>query len=524
MAIAVVGAVMTIVSNAPAEARSDPRRAQAERLVVEGRCGAALELLSQLARDHPGDATLLLWSGRCEIEEQRYDAASESLRAATALAPGDGEIRLALAIALYHREEYATASVELEEAARLLGDERAEIALYRGLLLLAQPGGDRAADAAAWLERARELDAPRVEPVASYYAGLGWSEAEDPARARASLARVVREWPGTEWAAEAEKQLAALGPARPRVWGSLRAGVEYDSNAVLQGQGVALASDISSKRDVAGVWQGVIGSELFRSEVWAGGAALSYAGVAHARIESFDSHFPGLNAWIDRKLDEATTLRAVADTGYAWVDAERFLWTYRGGVSAIRAWGGPGTSELYARFWRDDFFQDGEDDPFGPPGVDEGSARNRDGNGVTLGVFHSAKLPMDWPYGGLEVRGGYQYERFVARGTEYTYQEHALAGGVRADLPWRFVADVSGSFAWRPYRHPSTFPDPGETWLSNDDRNETTGIVDVALERPLTAWLTASARWRYERNKSNTEVFDYDRHIVGAYLSATFGP
>jgi hypothetical protein len=88
--------------------------------------------------------------------------------------------------------------------------------------------------------------------------------------------------------------------------------------------------------------------------------------------------------------------------------------------------------------------------------------------------------------------------------------------------------DVAGSFAWRPYRNPTTFPDTAlvfdtEYGLSNDDRNETTANVDVGLERPLTRWLTGSVRWHYERNRSNAEVFDYHRQIVGAYLTAHFG-
>jgi len=47
--------------------------------------------------------------------------------------------------------------------------------------------------------------------------------------------------------------------------------------------------------------------------------------------------------------------------------------------------------------------------------------------------------------------------------------------------------------------------------------------VSVLLERPIRSWLKASLTWRFHDNNSNTDVFDYDRHIVGGFLTATFG-
>ena len=43
--------------------------------------------------------------------------------------------------------------------------------------------------------------------------------------------------------------------------------------------------------------------------------------------------------------------------------------------------------------------------------------------------------------------------------------------------------------------------------------------LEAELSYPLTEWMTVSARYQYTDNDSNTEVFDYDRHIVGGYLT-----
>ena len=87
-----------------------------------------------------------------------------------------------------------------------------------------------------------------------------------------------------------------------------------------------------------------------------------------------------------------------------------------------------------------------------------------------------------------------------------------------------------GSYAYVPYRNASVVPDPGDVpndgtpySLSNTARRDNVGQVDAILERPLTEWLVASARDTYIDNDSNTDVYDYDRHIVGGYLTVQWG-
>ena len=47
--------------------------------------------------------------------------------------------------------------------------------------------------------------------------------------------------------------------------------------------------------------------------------------------------------------------------------------------------------------------------------------------------------------------------------------------------------------------------------------------LDAALERRITEHLKVSARYRHENNGSNVGVFDYDRNIVGGFLTLEFG-
>ena len=92
----------------------------------------------------------------------------------------------------------------------------------------------------------------------------------------------------------------------------MRSGFEYDDNAVLQSGSAPLPEEISSSHDVRGVWSAELGAELFRTRRWSVGALVGYAGSAYADIDSFDSHYPVAALWLDRRLDEATVLRAEA--------------------------------------------------------------------------------------------------------------------------------------------------------------------------------------------------------------------
>ncbi len=521
----------------------DPRRTQAARLAGEGRCAAALTLAEELRAEGTIDPDLLLVEAHCAAQLRRYQQAVDVLRTVLRREPAHAEARLRLAIALYHLGDFDAAQRELDAAEHELGEPHAEALLYRGLLHLEDRRGREAAEA---LERARARDPRTVEPVASYYAALSWLQARDRARADAAIERVLRDWPETAWAAQAERLRERLEEQRLRRWVRIRGGFEYDDNVVLQGGGVPLPDEISSARDVRGTWSGEAGAELLRGERWSVGLLGGYSGNANADITSFDTHYPVLALWLDRQLDDATTLRLALDGGHAWVDGDSFFATGRASLSAVRAWESAGASELYVQLRIDEYFENGDDIPdgtgtagapcpepppgatiatCGPPGVNERRERNRDGRSAVVGVRHTFGIPMLRS----TFHAGYEFERFDASGTEYSHVAHSLLGGVGIALPLEFSLDVSGVVTWRPFDESSTFPDPPEPFfdtefaVANGDRDERYAAVAISLARPLGRGLTASAGWRRERNHSNVEVFDYGQEVLGVYLTWAWG-
>jgi len=529
---------------ARASDQSEVLRLRGESLAREGHCLEALPVLERASAADPSDGRPLVLMGQCQIQLKRYPDAVASLEAAKKLAAPPPDTDLYLGIARFHLGDQAGAERALSDA-RSRTPDRAEIDLYQGILLL-QKGQSR--EAAEMLERAREKDAAAVEPLASYYAGLAWAAVREDERARRDLGRVQDVAPGSPWSTAADRALRQLQHAGgDRSWVQLSAGIEWDSNVVLQGTGVQLPTEISNSRDWRGVWTLEGGTELYRDADWTVGLLASYYGSAHFNLNEFDVEYPSIGGWVDRKLGESTTARLQYDFGYAWVGYAPFVLQHTVTPALFQDWGELGTTRLYSALsWSNYFFGSrAQDVPDGPPGggpgslcpgtptpadcgpfgLNERAAQNRDGFGLTAGVEHW--LPIEAIH--TVLRGGYAWTSYASRGSEYSYGGHQLELGARTQLPFEFVVDLQGTYGYLPYRHPSTFPDPRDLTgsgveypLSGVRRRENAYAVDAVLERKLTEWLTASVRYAYVRNRSNVAVYDYDFHLVGAYLTVRF--
>ena len=523
--------------------QTDAMALRALGLANEGDCDGAIALLP----DADADQTALshFVRGQCQVQTKNYVAAVASLEAARSAAAAEGRsldgLDLYLGIAYFHEGDLVRANEALDRAQPTSAD-RAEYHLYRGFLLL--PDAEQSAEAAAAMARARELS-PSVEPTASYFEGLAHAGAGEEDEAVQALDRVIAIAPGTTWAEEAQKakeRLETGGDTKDRWWAWARAGVEYDDNVVLRGRGVSLPSEIGSASDVRFVWQLSGGYEFVRTADWSAGVTGTYYGSHHDDLDGFDEHYPVIGFWVDRRLSEATTLRFRYDIGYAWVDDDPFLFSQEWTATLFHEWGAPGSSRAYVTAFDYDYLFSPLDDVVdgpgtagavcnsfsdlvcGPLGVDESSATNRDGAGWIAGADHTFRV------GRLEsdLTVGYRYIRFSARGSEYSYQGHQLWLGTETALPWEFILRTNFSYTRADYRNASVFPDPRDLVFNRQfpllgvNRRDNIFAAQVELERMITEQLSASIRYAWIDNDSNVAVFDYDRDILGFYLTYRF--
>ena len=517
-------------------ARAEVAPQDPEALARAGSCEAALPLFAARRAAAPGAAASLL-EIQCLIRLRRYAEAEPLLRERVARDATPGETWLYLGMARFHLGDVAGAGDALDR----VGPEwegRAEHRLYRGLVLLAR---GEAQAAAGELEQVREGSAA---PVAGYWAGVAWLRAGDRARGRAALQRVMAEAPASPWSLQAQRALASGSTEAGRPWWiRVTTGYEYDDNVVLRAGDVPLAREVSSQRDTRYLWRTEMGREWWREGAWSSGTWLTYTGTDHDDLSSLDVHLPTVGLWLDRRLGERTLLRLTYDYGYAWVDEESFLQSHGLTPSIVRSFGRLGTSQIFARGYAYDYRGDDTDVPdgsgvtlarcpslsalvCGAQGVDEEGTRDRDGFGVATGLVHT--VPVDLLRS--QVSLGYTYYRYWAEGNEQAYAGHEVRLSTKTALPLQLVFRLDASYAYRPYQHASSVPEPYELFLNREyptrsyHRRDQVARVEIGLERPITDRARIGILYSYLDNDSNYELFAYDRQIVGTYVTVGFGP
>lgn len=532
------------------------RPTRGERLALEGRCEVAIPELEKELEEVPSpESAHVAWRlGQCELRARDYARAAATLERALAIDPSLAEANLDLARARYHSGDLDGADAALRAGESLSGD--AVWQLYRGMVDLSR--GDAAAAVQA-LQRAVDInkatfqtraDPQAVEPAASYYLGIALRAAGEEDRARETLRGVADSWVGTDWATQANR---ALGRASGQAaWVMLGAGMEYDSNVVLAGRDTPLPADISDQSGFRGVWLAQGAADLAKWGDTSVGVQGSYLGRAHVKsdLQEFDSHFPTASVWLNHALRGDTHLRLRYDFGYAWVDNDPFLDSNGGRLSLIHAWSERSSTELFGTLFVDDYRVPDQDvpDPLnplglscaspgvicGPSGLNERNERDRDGWGGGAGISHVWVLPVaGLPITPPSLSGGYTFTKFSAEGREYGHQAHRVFLGLWFALPWSLGLDLEGSYTNRIFDHPSTFPNqdallaaasaPNHQYLlSQLHRREHAFTGEARLSAPIYDPFSLTAYYRYRDNRSTSDVFDYDQHVVGLVLNVTF--
>jgi hypothetical protein len=100
-------------------------------------------------------------------------------------------------------------------------------------------------------------------------------------------------------------------------------------------------------------------------------------------------------------------------------------------------------------------------------------------------------------------------------------------------LPKGIGLEVEGSYAYRPYRHPTIFPErnnlvpasftnPRQYFLSDERHADQRLGFETLLSLPISEAYAVSLGYAYLRNQSTSDVFDYDTHAVFAMFTAYF--
>ncbi len=247
-----------------------------------------------------------------------------------------------------------------------------------------------------------------------------------------------------------------------------------------------------------------------------------------------------LGVWYDQRLAEQTVLHLSYDAGYAWYGGDPFVFTQQIRASLFHDFDEYGRTELFVAPYVDNYLYSvkdvrpgngpgtacplPDDEICGPQGIDESHTRDRDGVGAAVGLEHRYLVDaID-----TELLGGASFLYYDARGSDYSYDGIGTWFGTSTRLPFDTAFRTSFGYAYYGYWHRSSYPDPenpalnqptAEYTLSNAHRHDHRYDTGVELEKYITDAWSVMLRYSFTYVESNADVFAYDRHIVGGYVT-----
>lgn len=465
------------------------------------------------------------------------------LERAVADYPDDAELLWALARALERRDRPVAAADRVEEfewrwpqkrpeALLLLGrlryeagqDRRALAALERALdrepglgtahfyrgLALRRLGRLDAAERA--LESAAELE-PGLAAEASLLLGVGRMGRGDASGGRAALEQAARGGAAPAVRALARRALARPGaPSEPRVSLFASAAAELDSNVTLESEDPLPGATTDEDDARLALGAGLLARPLRRAR---GEVVLGYrcGQSLHADLDAYDlqSHVAlGSALW---RAGERLALRVDAIYAASLRDGKRYARSVTAQPSAVLALGPRmGLLRIWGGATRRGYF---DDPPF--PSLD------RDATTLGLGLAHHRSLP--WRAGAWASLGA----RFVHThsdgsrdllGFRGDYDAVTWEGSAQAHVPLAREISASASLhvSRDRYLHHNlvdALTDGGIGTPDPDRRLDTVVRWKLALQRPLSRFVGVELAWRYTRQLSNVDAYDYARHVVG---------
>jgi len=483
-------------------------------LATTGGPAAALEDIDRLREAvarHPDDPDLAWALARHLADTAPASEAVEALEALVVRWPGNAEARLRLGRLLAALGRHADAVVQLAEAVALAPQSGAA-RVHLGLSLDAVGRFD---EADAQLVRAAELD-PSLRAETLLLRGVSRIERGDEEEGIRLLEEAIELDPLGDVAEVARLLLAAATrPEPPRVRAQAYGGMDYDSNVTLDsGTTPALATDRS---DGAAVWGAMLSGDVLTGDDHVLTLGARYHERSYLALDAYDERtFMGVLSG-QLRMGDRLAARITALGAYVTLGDAPFLGQARLQPELL-VWLGEGAGVLQVGpFVEGDFY---DDEPLF-------SSLERDAVAFGGIARHLFSLP-GWE--AAQGAWGLRYERVVTAaerdvlGFEGDYDRHHFGGDVEVDLPlpWKTTAALELGVAGQIYDNDSLLD-----YLAQLDaygvaerrpRRDVLLETGVGLIRPVHGHVDVEVRWRFQQRFSNTEVFGYERHVVGALV------
>jgi hypothetical protein len=347
-----------------------------------------------------------------------------------------------------------------------------------------------------------------LRPQALYYTGLSQAHLQDFPAAAGAFAAVEQSplSPLSDSARNLAKQVAPGGEPAQRWSLAVTAGLEYDSNPTLAGRG------LKSRKDGRGVYR-IRGTYLlYEDERYS--ATAGYDGYLSSH---FDETFVDLMTHVGHLTTSAdfdpVSFNLRYDYAYTWIDAfntRKFRELHRVTPSVSYRESDWGFSQVYYQFHEEDFKR--------PLPVLTGNTLNRDGQRHVVGfnqfLFPGAYLPEFMPF--TYFRFGALGDFLNADGTEFDYDSWEISIGFGAELAGEVDLSVLYRLTDRDYQQTSIFS------ALRERRDDLQSRVTFELNKAFGDHWQVAIAGSFTFNDSDIGLYDYDRDIVGVYLTYRF--
>lgn len=404
----------------------------------------------------------------------------------------------------FKAQQYDVALVELE---RMVATNPQDVLALRYLGITLDRLG-RFREAIDVFQRALALEPGSAATY--FHQGVTYYKARAPGLARESFLRAAQLAPDTVYEqmgaryldALAQQQVELQRPGAPNLFSLfVDVGTQYDSNIPAAPDDRAL---YGGKHGGVRVVEYVSGEvRLLRRPGWLAllEGSTYQAQYPDSAFDGFDLSTYSLGALLQRDTTVATLpLVLSARYGYTWafLDGDQYSGSHAATVSALLDEGRWTATNVYYRYTRDDFEDEGFD-----PAI---SSRDADNHavGVAQILYFADRLG--------QVRVGYEYQTNQARGLNFDFQGHKVTLSASVPLPWAIQAEAAAEYAHEWY---SNFQGPVER---KTDRWGFRGSLARWFYGSFLVRLTAG--WTNEQ--SSYDVLEYDRWVVGVSVSYAY--
>ncbi len=464
----------------------------------------SVQELTRALAEKPDDAAAMHYLGVALERLGRYAEAEAFLLKARKGDPYDDKVYFDLGVVEYRLEKYPEALRTFDLAESVDETNAAMIQYYQGLVLHRLK---RYEHAVPRFLRAVAL-APELGLTAHYYAGVGhyrlgrWEEAAD------QLNRAIQTDASSKVAASARKFLSAMDAhtQQGKRWHiSLRPAYQYDSNVTLLTKDAALPSGIPDKGDRRWVLHAKAGLQVAETEQGALDVGYTFYQSLHSRLSDFDvqNHEAAASATFSR--NRPTRFQIPYALNYARVGGETFSLSHTLKPTLISRRSPSVSRRFQVGVERNDFsnallFPNNDD---------------RDGTRYLAAISQSGPLA-----GRGHVQAGYEYSQNETGETptedDWADRRHAASGALRMSVWGGMWMDLLADYKLQRYQHPNSLSPAG------DRRVDRIQSYTATLSRASAGWVTLALQYLFNRNRSNIDAFDSDRHVVSVIVSGDF--